>query len=310
MGFPWLPYLLTIGVVIGVMVWVGYLGSRDNFTISDWIDPLSHPVPPFEPTDDLRRIPVAVNDDRRPVTLPLLGNHILIAGVTGAGKGSVIWSLVAGCQPARQLGLVEIRAIDPKGGMELTPGAELLDVLVDNPDDGIALLEEAVRDMDERAQRLADVGIRKLTPGDPDQEDVLGQTEPLVVVLIDELADLLAATDRDVRRRAADSINALLRKGRAVGFCVIGATQDARVEVIGMRALFRQRVALRTADANQADMILGMGAREAGAETHRIPAAHPGIGYLMTEGGRPRRVRFSYLSDEDITELSAEHTGT
>jgi S-DNA-T family DNA segregation ATPase FtsK/SpoIIIE len=77
-----------------------------------------------------------------------------------------------------------------------------------------------------------------------------------------------------------------------------------------MRALFRQRVALRTADANQADMILGMGAREAGAETHRIPAAHPGIGYLMTEGGRPRRVRFSYLSDEDITELSAEHTGT
>jgi DNA segregation ATPase FtsK/SpoIIIE, S-DNA-T family len=306
MGFPWLPYLLTIGVVIGVMGWVGYLGSRDNFTISDWVDPLSHPVPPFEPTDDLRRIPVAVNEDRRPTTLPLLGNHILIAGVTGAGKGSVIWSLVAGCQPARELGLVEIRAVDPKGGMELTPGAELLDVLVDNPEDGVILLEQAVQDMDERAQRLADVGIRKLLPGDPEQEDALGVRESLVVVLIDELADLLDSPDRDLKNRCHAAVRALLRKGRAVGFCLIGATQDARVEVIGMRALFRQRVALRTADANQADMILGMGAREAGAETHRIPAAHPGIGYVMTEGGRPRRVRFSYLSDEDIHDLSQE----
>jgi DNA segregation ATPase FtsK/SpoIIIE, S-DNA-T family len=306
--FPWLPFLVLVALIIAAMTVIARLGSRTNFTISDWIDPLSYPVHPFPPTDDLRRIPVAVDDERRPVGLPLLGNHLLIAGVTGAGKGSVIWSLVAGCQPARTQGLVEIRAIDPKGGMELGPGAELLDVLVDNAEDGVELLEQAVIDMDDRAQRLADVGIRKLTPGDPTQEEALGQTEPLVVVLIDELADLLDSYDRKLKDRCHRAIRALLRKGRAVGFCLIGATQDARVEVIGMRALFRQRIALRTADANQADMILGMGARAAGAETHRIPAAHPGIGYLLTEGGHPRRIRFSYLSDDDIHRLTEEMT--
>ena len=305
-GFPWIPFLITVGLILTAMTAVVRAGSRTNFTISDWIDPLSYPVPPFPPTDDLQRIPVAVNEDRRPVTLPLLGNHLLIAGVTGSGKGSVIWSLVAGIQPARREGLVEIHATDPKGGMELLPGFELFDDVVDNPDQGVQLLEWAVDEMNARARRLADVNIRKLLPGDPEQEEVLGVREPLIVVLIDELADLLDSPDRELRKRCHQALQALLRKGRAVGFCVIGATQDARVEVIGMRALFRQRIALRTADANQADMILGMGAREAGAETHRIPRAHPGIGYLMTEGGLPRRVRFSYFSDQDIQRLCEE----
>ena len=291
-------------IVITAFVILGWAGTRTNL-IDPQPDPLAPAVPPFPPTDDLTAIPVAVNNHRRPVHLPLLGNHLLIAGVTGSGKGSVIWSLIAGCQPARDNGTAEIRAIDPKGGMELTPGAELLDVLVDNPDDGVHLLEEAVQDMNDRAQRLADVGIRKLIPGDPTQEAVLGVREPLVVVLIDELADLLDSPDRELKRRCRQAVEALLRKGRAVGFCLIGATQDARVEVIGMRALFRQRVALRTADANQADMILGMGARAEGAETHRIPAAHPGIAYVMTEGGRPRRIRFSHFTDEHIETLGA-----
>jgi S-DNA-T family DNA segregation ATPase FtsK/SpoIIIE len=304
--FPWVPFLGLVAIITAVYTALYRVGSRTNWTISDYVDPLQSPVAPFQATDDLKRIPVALNEDRRPVTLPLLGNHLLIAGVTGSGKGSVIWALVAGCQPARRLGHVELRAVDPKGGMELTPGFELFDVLVTTPEEGVEILEQAVQDMNERAARLADVGIRKLTPGDEDQEAALGVVEPLVVVLIDELADLLDSPDRDLKRRCHEALRELLRKGRAVGFCVIGATQDARVEVIGMRALFRQRIALRTADANQADMILGLGARQAGAETHRIPAAHPGIAYLMTEGGHPRRIRFAYHSDEDITELSEE----
>jgi S-DNA-T family DNA segregation ATPase FtsK/SpoIIIE len=303
--FPWVPFLVLVGAIVAVLVVVARAGSRTNFTISDWVDPLTFPVAPFPPTNDLKRIRVAIDETRRPVTIPLLGNHLLVAGVTGSGKGSVIWALVAGCQPARREGTAQIRAIDPKGGMELTPGFELFDVLVSTPEDGVELLEQAVEDMNDRAQRLADVGIRKLLPGDDDQEDVLGTREPLVVVLIDELADLLDSPDRELRKRCHAAIQALLRKGRAVGFCVIGATQDARVEVIGFRTLFRQRVALR-GEANQADMILGMGARENGAEVHRIPAAHPGIGYLMTEGGRPRRVRFAYHTDEDIERLCEE----
>lgn len=294
--FPWLPFLSTVAVIVSLMTVVVRAGSRTNFTISDWVDPLIDPVPPFPPTDDLLRIPVAVDENRRPIALPLLGNQLLIAGVTGAGKGSCIWSLVAGAQPARDLGLLEIRAVDPKGGMELGIGSNLLDELVDNVDDAAELLEQAVEDMDDRARRLAAAGIRKLQPT-PD--------EPLVVVLIDELADLLASPDRELRDRCHQALQSLLRKGRAVGFCVIAATQDARVEVVAMRNLFRQRIALR-GEANQADMILGIGAREAGAQVHRIPARSPGIAYLLTEGGRPRRIRFSYLDDDTIRQLNQE----
>src|SRR5262249_47271746 len=55
----------------------------------------------------------------------LLGTHWLIAGATGAGKGSVLWALIRALAGGIRRGLVQLWVIDPKGGMELAFGEKL-----------------------------------------------------------------------------------------------------------------------------------------------------------------------------------------
>jgi S-DNA-T family DNA segregation ATPase FtsK/SpoIIIE len=129
----------------------------------------------------------------------------------------VIWSLLCGVAPAIRDGLVRVWAIDPKGGMELAFGAPLFDrFLYGGPTaDGAAwqeataqLLEDAVRLMQERAARCRGM-VRLHTPT---------PAEPLVVVVIDEVASLTAyVTDTGVKKRLAAAMSLLLSQGRAVG---------------------------------------------------------------------------------------------
>lgn len=86
-------------------------------------DPLTEPVPPFEAVEpaDLGGLPVAVGEDGLIFRLPLLGTHVLVVGATGSGRGSVLWSVIAALGPGSRDGLVQVWAVDPKGGMELAP---------------------------------------------------------------------------------------------------------------------------------------------------------------------------------------------
>jgi DNA segregation ATPase FtsK/SpoIIIE, S-DNA-T family len=91
-------------------------------------DPLTTPIEPFDPPDDcdgldLAALPVSVGEDGLVHRVRLLGAHLLVVGATGSGKGSVIWSMIAALGPGIRDGLVQVWAIDPKGGMELAPGA-------------------------------------------------------------------------------------------------------------------------------------------------------------------------------------------
>jgi len=73
-------------------------------------------------TVDLAAVAIGRREDGEPWCLPVRGTHVLIAGATGAGKGSVLWSLLGGLAPEIRDGRVAVWAIDPKGGMELGPG--------------------------------------------------------------------------------------------------------------------------------------------------------------------------------------------
>ncbi len=90
-------------------------------------DPLTETVAMFdaEPDPDLERLPIGRRQDGTPWTHRLIGTHLLVAGATGSGKGSVVWSLIRSMGWAIREGSVEVWAIDPKGGMELNPGAGL-----------------------------------------------------------------------------------------------------------------------------------------------------------------------------------------
>ncbi|WP_408633065.1 FtsK/SpoIIIE domain-containing protein [Mycobacterium ostraviense] len=84
----------------------------------------------------------------------MAGSHILVGGATGAGKGSVLWSLLAGLAPGIKAGLVSVRCLDPKGGMEFGAGAAMFDRFAHDSDTILAVLRETTQTMLARAQRL------------------------------------------------------------------------------------------------------------------------------------------------------------
>jgi S-DNA-T family DNA segregation ATPase FtsK/SpoIIIE len=278
-------------------------------------DPLAAPVPVPEPAEvvDLRAIPVGLREDGAPLTLPVLGSHLLVAGVTGAGKGSVVWALLAGLGPAIRSGLVRVWAIDPKGGAELSGGAPLFDRFVFGGQTAgggpwqtaIAdLLDEAVAAM--QARLLAMRNPRR--PGGPVRAHVPTVAEPLVLIVVDEVASITAyVSDPALRRRIENALGLLLSQGRAPGVSVLLATQDPRKETLTVRDLIPYRVGLRTVEP-VGDLILGAGARARGARTEQIAPELPGVGYVLVEGGtEPARCRFAYVDDAALAALALEY---
>jgi DNA segregation ATPase FtsK/SpoIIIE, S-DNA-T family len=249
---------------------------------------------------DLDAVPVGVTEDGEPWCLAVSGGaHPLIAGCTGSGKGSVVSSLLRGLAPGIRDGLVEVRAVDPKGGMELAPSAALFTQFAYRPEDMVELLEEAAWTMIQRANRLRGV-VRVHKPT---------VEEPAILVVVDELAQLTSyEPDTKLRRRAIQALSLLLSQGRGPAVTVIAAMQDPRKDIVEFRDLFPVRVALRMVEADQANLVLGRGARAKGAACELIPRALPGVGYQVLDGEQhPTRVRASWLSDADIEALARDY---
>ncbi|WP_345456910.1 FtsK/SpoIIIE domain-containing protein [Actinoallomurus oryzae] len=249
---------------------------------------------------DLSRLPVGRREDSSPWLVRLLGTHLLIAGATGAGKGSVLWSLVRAMLPAIRAGLVQVWGIDPKR-MELAFGRGIFNRYSDDTSGGMVdLLEDAVDEMSKRAARFGGV-TRTFIPTVAD---------PFIVVMVDELAFLTAySPDRDLKRRALAALSTLTSQGRSVGVCVVGALQDPRKDVINIRNLFPTRIALRLDESEQVDMVLGDGAYDRGALADQIsplPEVGAGVGYIRLEDSPdPVRVRAGWVSDADIAAMAA-----
>ena len=91
-------------------------------------DALAEPMSalPIPDAADLRALPVGRREDGSLLTLRLHGTHLLIAGATGAGKGSYLWGLIRAMLPAMAAGLVRVLACDPKL-MELAFGRDLFE---------------------------------------------------------------------------------------------------------------------------------------------------------------------------------------
>jgi S-DNA-T family DNA segregation ATPase FtsK/SpoIIIE len=260
-------------------------------------DTLAEPLPALDLPDpvDLAALPVGVCEDGSEWRLRLHGTHVLVAGVTGSGKGSVIWSAVRAMLPAIDAGTAQVWAIDPKR-MELSYGRTLFAQYADTGEAAVAVLEAAVERMQDRAERYAG----KQRSHTPTKDD------PFVLVVLDEVAFLTAYhPDRDIRKRSENAIATLTSQGRSVGFAVLAALQDPRKEVMNLRNLFPDKVALRLDEASQVDMILGEGARDRGANAHLIDPTLPGVGFVRLETSpAPVRVRAAYVSDDDITAMT------
>jgi S-DNA-T family DNA segregation ATPase FtsK/SpoIIIE len=164
------------------------------------------------------------------------------------------------------------------------------------------MLEAAVADMQARAAKLAGK-----------QRDHTPSAEfPLVVIVVDEVAFLTAyQPDRQLRERVKAALATLTTQGRAVGYCVVAALQDPRKEVMSIRNLFPDRIAMRLDEPEQVDMVLGDGAHDRGATANLIstdPETGAGVAYVRLETNPdPVRVRAAWVTDADIRAMCAEY---
>ena len=229
--------------------------------------------------------------------LSLAARHTLIAGCSGAGKGSLIWGVVAGLAPAITAGTVRVYAVDLKYGVELGIGQELFARVATTEEEAVELLQHLSVLMDRRGRAMFGHS----------RTHVPSAADPTVVLVIDELAALTAYIgDRGLKRQADGLLRSILTKGRVLGVLVVGALQDPAKETVPMRGLFTQTIALRLRSREEVTMVLGEGMTHL-APAHRIPAEAPGTGYVLAEDGSTVKVRADYWSDDLVRGLATRY---
>ena len=260
------------------------------------------PAQPISDRPDLKALPVGRREDGLPWLVRLHGTHVLLAGATGAGKASLLWGLIRAMQPLMREGLVRVLAADPKL-MELAYGQIIFDTYghyAAHPAAIADMLDQAVADMQARAAEFAG-RQRDHTPT---------RQHPFTVIVVDEVAFLTAyQPDRNLRTRIMAALATLTTQGRAVGYSVVAALQDPRKDVLTIRNLFPDRIAMRLDEPEQVDMVLGDGARDRGAACELIstdPATGAGVAFVRLESDPdPVRVRAGWVTDADIQYMTA-----
>jgi S-DNA-T family DNA segregation ATPase FtsK/SpoIIIE len=205
--------------------------------------------------------------------------HLLIAGTTGAGKSVGVNALIVSILYRARPDEVKFILIDPKrlelGLYEDIP--HLATPIITDPKLASRSLKWAVGEMERRYRDLAGWGVRNIDGYNNEimrrnlvQEfDDTGEPWkplPYVVIIIDELADLMMTSGREVE----ESITRLAQMARAVGIHLVLATQRPSVDVITglIKANFPSRISFRVAskvdsrtimDTNGAEQLLGRG---------------------------------------------------
>jgi S-DNA-T family DNA segregation ATPase FtsK/SpoIIIE len=194
--------------------------------------------------------------------------HILIAGATGSGKSVCINSILLSVLYTRTPDEVSLILIDPKqvelSFFEGIP--HLLTPVVTDMKRAAKILEWAVDKMEERYSLLLAAGVRNIGGYNALSKEKAPERLAQVVIVVDELADLMMTSGKDVEL----AITRLAQKSRAVGIHIILATQRPSTNVITglIKANMPTRIAFCVSskidsrvilDANGADKLLGMG---------------------------------------------------
>jgi len=242
---------------------------------------------------DVAGVPFATSLERMP--------HLLIAGATGSGKSVCINTLIMSLLMTRTPAELRFILIDPKM-LELTPfnGIPHLRMpVVTDPKKAAQALRFCVKEMERRYQMLAKHGARNIEGFNRMNLDPSVTEEPklpYLVVVVDELADLMALLPTEIE----EPVGRLAQMARAVGIHLVLATQRPSVDVItGMiKANFPSRIAFQVASRTDSRVILDMN----GAESL---LGHGDSLYLPAGKPEPYRIHGAFVSGEEIERVVA-----
>lgn len=242
-------------------------------------------------------VDLGIDERGQPVRVGLAERNLLAAGEPGAGKSVGLNLIVAHAALSLDCRLI---LVDGKR-VELGLWQHCADAFIGpSITDAIDLLKQLQVAMDARYRELLDTGRRKITRD---------SGQPVVLVVFDELA-YFSATVGDSRQQKefVGLVRDLVARGRAAGIIVVAATQRPSADIIptSLRDLFGYRWAFRCTTDASSDVILGHGWAVEGYTAARIDPTARGVGWLIAEGGIPRRMKAAYLSDEQAVRL-AEH---
>lgn len=243
----------------------------------------------------------AVNGTARTFDLARMP-HLLVAGSTGSGKSVAVNGIIASILMKARPDQVKFMMIDPKM-VELSVYNDiphLLIPVVTNPRKAARALQKVVDEMENRYELFSHFGVRNIAGYNAKVEEFNAQSEqkqiplPLIVVIVDELADLMMVASKEVE----DAIIRLGQKARAAGIHMILATQRPSVDVISglIKANVPSRVAFAVSSGTDSRTILD----ENGAEKL---LGRGDMLFKPIDENHPVRLQGSFISDDDVERI-------
>ena len=228
--------------------------------------------------------------------------HLLVAGSTGSGKSVAVNGIISSILMKARPDEVKFMMVDPKM-VELSVYNDiphLLIPVVTNPRKASRALQKVVDEMENRYELFSKVGARNIAGFNAKVAEYNTQSEmkqvplPLIVVIVDELADLMMVASKEVE----DAIIRLGQKARAAGIHMILATQRPSVDVISglIKANVPSRVAFAVSSGTDSRTILD----ENGAEKL---LGRGDMLFKPIDENHPIRLQGSFISDDDVERI-------
>jgi len=236
--------------------------------------------------------------------------HCLIAGTTGSGKSVCINSIIMSIMYTQRPDMVKLILVDPKV-VEMAPFKDiphLMCPVINETGRATSVLDWACEKMDERYEFLSEAGVRNIKgynslateelierfdPKSPEEEAKIPKKLPYIVIIIDELADLMMTSGKEVE----SFIVRLAQKARAVGIHLILATQRPQATVVTglIKSNMPSKIAFRVSSKMDSRIVLDQNGGE-------VLLGQGDMLFMPPGASKPIRGQGTFIDDKEIRE--------